>query len=196
MNEKVLELIEQMKSCDETVRRNAITDIGFILEMYSLKLSRDGRFEQFEGMLSPDLIELFLDEDELSEIVVCLQKEIEARNKKTGSLASAIGYTSAKTGLLPLATAIKNGINNFNLGDLNQALIALEKLLFFDESLSDAEKRDIVLKNELMSKISAKILSETPISDDYLLKTYTRLISRLVLFFFDDGNRVEEIDRL
>ena len=191
MNEKVVELIEKLKSCDEKVRRNAITDIGFILEMYSLKVSRDERFELFEGMLSPDLIELFLDETELSEIVVCLQEEIEARNQETGSLASVIGCTSAQTGLLPLATAIKNGIKNFNLGDLNQGLIALEELLFFDDSLSDAEKKDIVLKNELMSKISAKILSETPISDDYLLKTYTRLISRLVLFFFDDGNRVE-----
>ncbi len=62
MNKKVVELIEKLKSCDDKVRRNGITDIGFILEMYSLKLSRDERFEQFEGMLSPDLIELFLDE--------------------------------------------------------------------------------------------------------------------------------------
>ena len=188
MNKKVLELIEKLKSCDDKVRRNAITDIGFILEMYFLKLSRDERFEQFEGMLSPDLIELFLDETELSEIVAYLQEEIEAKNKDTGSLASVIGRTSAQTGLLPLATAIKNSIENLNLDELNQGLIALEKLLFFDDSLSNTEKKDIVLKNELISKIATKILSETPVSHDYLLKTYTRLISRLVLFFFDDGN--------
>ncbi len=30
--------------------------------MYSLKLSKDQRFGKFEGMLSPDLIELFLSE--------------------------------------------------------------------------------------------------------------------------------------
>ena len=72
----------------------------------------------------------------------------------------------------------------------------METLLFFDDSLSDAEKKDIVLKNELMSKISTKIISEIPISYDYLLNTYIRLISRLILFFFDDGNRDEETDRL
>lgn len=190
MNKKVVELIEKLKSCDDKVRRNAITDIGFILEMYSLKLSRDERFEQFKGMLSPDLIELFLDETELSEIVPYLQEEIEAKNKDTGSLVAVIGCSSAQTGLLPLATAIKNSIENLNLDELNQGLIALEKLLFFDDSLSDAEKKDIVRKNELMSKISTKILSETPVSHNYnyLLETYTRLISHLVLFFFDDGN--------
>ncbi len=72
----------------------------------------------------------------------------------------------------------------------------METLLFFDNSLSDAEKKDIVLKNELMSKISTKIISEIPIYYDYLLNTYIRLISRLILFFFDDGNRDEETDRL
>ncbi len=30
MNEKVVELIKQMKSFDDKVRRNAIADIGFI----------------------------------------------------------------------------------------------------------------------------------------------------------------------
>ncbi len=188
--------MEQIKSWYEKVRWNPITDIAFILEMYSLKLSRDERFEQFKVMLSSDLIEIFLNETQLSEIVVYLQEEIEVKNKDTGSWASVIGYTSAHTGLLPLATAIKNGIEDFNLGDLNQALIALETLLFFDDSLSDAEKKDIVLKNELMSKISTKIISEIPISYDYLLNTYIRLISRLILFFFDDGNRDEETDRL
>ncbi|MGD1806898.1 hypothetical protein ACP6PL_15860 [Dapis sp. BLCC M126] len=196
MNEKVVELIEQIKSCDNTVRRNAIADIGFILETYSLKLSKDERFELFKGMLSPDLREIFLDETELSEIVVALQEEIESRNKETGSLAYLIGNTSAKIGLLPLATAIKNGIEDFNLGDLNQVLAELQNLSFYDDSLSNAEKKDIILKNKLMSKISARILSETPISHNYLPDTYIRLISRLVLFFFDDSNRDEEIDRL
>lgn len=196
MNEKIVELIEQIKSCDEKVRRNTIIDIAFILDMHSLKLSRDERFEQFEGMLPLDLIEFFLNETELSEIVVYLQEEIEAKNKEIGSLASVIGSTSAHTGLLPLATVIKNCIENFNLDDLNQVLIALEKLLFFDDSLSDAEKKDVVLKNELMSKISTKILSEIPVSHSCLLNTYTGLISRLVLFVFDHANRDEGTDRL
>ena len=53
--------------------------------MYSLKLSRDERFEQFKVMLSSDLIEIFLNETQLSEIVVYLQEEIEVKNKDTGS---------------------------------------------------------------------------------------------------------------
>ncbi|NEP71899.1 MAG: hypothetical protein F6K08_11285 [Okeania sp. SIO1H6] len=59
-------------------------------------------------------------------------------------------------------------------------LISLGKLLFFDNSLSDNEKKDIVLKNELMSKILAKIISETPTYHDRLLETYTHLISRFI----------------
>ncbi len=47
-----------------------------------------------------------------------------------------------------------------------------------------------------MSKISTKIISETPVSHGYLLNTYTGLISRLVLLVFDNSNRNEETDRL
>ncbi len=186
MNAKIAELMEQIQSCDEISRRNAITDIGLILEMHSWKLSRNERFDNYEDLLSSDLIELSLNEADIFEITTCLQEKIEEKNKDSGSLVSAIGYASARSGLLPLVKSLKSSIRNFDLDNFNQALISLERILFFEDSLSHSEKKDIILNNELMNEIAKKMLSEIPISHIFLTNTYIRVMSRLVLLVFEE----------
>lgn len=188
MNSKIAHLIEEIKFGSEKSRRNAITDIGLLLEMHAWNLPEKERLDRYVGMIDSDLICLYLNESEIDEIVAYIQEAVISKKQDSGSLASAIGYTSAKSGLLPLITIIEQCINDFDADELNQALIALEKLLFFEDSLSLSEKNTIVLSHiKFLTKLSHKILLETPTSNNYLAGTYIRIISRLIILIFDEN---------
>jgi hypothetical protein len=187
MNSKIAHLIKEIKFGSEKSRRNAITDIGLLLEMNAWNLTEKEKLNKYEGMVDSDLIYLCLNESEIDEIVACLQEAIISKNQDSVSLISIIRCTSAKSGLSSLIIAIEHCIYNFNADELNQALLALEKLLFFEDTLSPFQKRAMLLEHvNLLNQLSHKILSEIPISNNDLTSTYVRIVSRLMILLFDE----------
>ncbi len=163
MNHLINELFVNIKSDDERVRSNAITDISFILEINSWQLPLDKRMSRYESLIKQELININLTESEEAEIVEFLQREITDSNKSTSSLLFTIGKASSKTGLLPLLDIIQNYSSEFNTNESYQALVSLERLLFWDDNgidnygLSDEEKRNIISQTNPTPFIESKL---------------------------------------
>lgn len=156
--------------------------------MHACNLSERERLNRYEDTINFDIIYLYLNESEIDEIVACLQEAVISKNQDSGSLVSAMGYTSAKSGLLPLITTIEQCVYDFNTDELNQALIALEKLLFFEESLSFSQKKTMLLAHaKFLNRLSHKILSDITISSSNPTSTYIRVVSRIIILIFDEN---------
>lgn len=181
MNHLIYELFEKTKSEEEKVSSNAVTDLCCILEMKSWHMSKDTRISRFGGLVSQAVIDIEIDEDDEVEIVKKLHNEIVSGNKLTYSMLFALGKASCKVGLKPLIDIIEQHLDRFNENEVYQALISLERLLFFNESLSLKEERDIIAKTNLLSLISMKILLFQPISHSDLTSTSLRLLARMIL---------------
>lgn len=163
MNHLINELFVNIKSDDEGVRSNAITDISFILEINSWQLPLDKRMSKYESLIKQELININLTKSEEAEIVEFLQREITDSNKSTSSLLFTIGKASSKTGLIPLLDIIQNSSSEFNTNESYQALVSLERLLFWDDNgidnygLSDEEKRNIISQTNPTPFIESKL---------------------------------------
>ncbi len=163
MNHLINELFVNIKSDDEGVRSNAITDISFILEINSWQLPLDKRMSKYESLIKQELININLTKSEEAEIVEFLQREITDSNKSTSSLLFTIGKASSKTGLIPLLDIIQNYSSEFNTNESYQALVSLERLLFWDDNgidnygLSDEEKRNIISQTNPTPFIESKL---------------------------------------
>jgi hypothetical protein len=64
MNHLINELFVNIKSDDERVRSNAITDISFILEINSWQLPLDERLSRYDSLIKKELITINLTESE------------------------------------------------------------------------------------------------------------------------------------
>ena len=64
MNHLINELFVNIKSDDERVRSNAITDISFILEINSWQLPLDERLSRYDSLIKQELITINLTESE------------------------------------------------------------------------------------------------------------------------------------
>ena len=145
MNELIYRLLKDIKSSDENVRGNAITDIALILEMNTKKLSRSEREARYEGLINPDLLNVDLSDSDQVHITEALEDEIIRFNESTVSLLCAIGSASSKASLVALLKIISNISSRFDENMSYQALTSLERILFFDNNgLSEKEKSDIV----------------------------------------------------
>ncbi|MEH2292110.1 hypothetical protein [Nostoc sp.] len=163
MNHLINEIFVNIKSDDEHICSNAITDISFILEIYSWQLPQDKRRSRYESLIKQELIDINLTENEESEIVEFLQRQIIDSNKFTSSLLFTIGKTSSKTGLVPLLDIIQNYSSEFDTNESYQALVSLERLLFWDDNgienfgLSDEQKRNIISQTNPTPFIESKL---------------------------------------
>jgi hypothetical protein len=146
-----------MKSDDERTRSNAITDISFVLEMNLRELPIEEKISRYGSLVEECLININLTEIEEAEILEILQKEIIDSNVETSSLLFAIGKASQKNGLLSLLTIIQNCSSKFNSNESYQALVSLERLLFWNYKLSDEDKMNIVYKQNPISFIKSKL---------------------------------------
>ncbi len=178
MNTIIDKLLVQAISNEEKVKNNAVLELGCILEMDDWNLSKDARMNRYESFISKEIIELELDESELKRIVKFFEHEI---NKGSFYLLSPMRKASSKIGLIPLLNVIDNNLHKFNELDFNQALNALENMLFWSEGLSLEEEKEIMSGTGLLTKISEKILSLQPISDVGLKSTALRFLARLIL---------------
>ena len=181
MNTIIDKLFERVRSKEERerVRYDAVTDLAFILEMDDWNLSKDARMSRYESLVSKEIIELELDESELKRIVEFFEHEI---NNGSFYILSAMGKAYSKIGLIPLLNVINNNLHKLNESDFNQALIALENMLFWSEGLSLEEEKEIMSETGFLSKISEKILSLQPISSHVDLEsTASRFLARLIL---------------
>lgn len=162
MNYLMNELFTNIKSDDEHIRSNAITDISFILEINSWQLPLDNRMSRYNRLVKEELININLTESEEAEIVEFLQREITDSNKSTSSLSSllfTIGKASSKIALLPLLDIIQNYSSEFNANESYQALVSLERLLFWDShGLSNEEKSNIISKTNPTPFIESKLI--------------------------------------
>ncbi|MDZ7950345.1 hypothetical protein [Nostoc sp. DedQUE09] len=158
MNHLINELFVKIKSDDERVRSNAITDISFILEINSWQLPLEKRMSRYHGLIKQELININLADNEEAEIVEFLQREIIDSNKLKSSLLFTIGKASSKTGLILLLDIIQNYSSEFNANESYQTLVSLERLLFWDyHGLSDEEKRNIVSQTNPTPFIESKL---------------------------------------
>lgn len=162
MNYLINELFTNIKSDDEHIRSNAITDISFILEINSWQLPLENRMSRYNRLVKEELININLTESEEAEIVEFLQIEITDSNKSTSSLSSllfTIGKASSKIALLPLLDIIQNYSSEFNANESYQALVSLERLLFWDShGLSNEEKSNIISKTNPTPFIESKLV--------------------------------------
>jgi hypothetical protein len=175
------ELFKKAKSQDKKVSSNAITDLSFILEIHAWNLPKEDRMSRYSLLVSQEVIEAELDESEQAEVVKFLSDEIENGSEFTAGLLFAMGQSSAKVGLLPLIHIIEQCLDKFNQNEVYQALVALERIMFFDESISLEYLRQIIAGTNLLNVISAKILSLQVISHSDLKSTSLRLLARLIL---------------
>ncbi|MDZ8032172.1 hypothetical protein [Nostoc sp. DedSLP04] len=158
MNHLINELFVKIKSDDERVRSNAITDISFILEINSWQLPLEKRMSRYHGLIKHELININLADNEEAEIVEFLQREIIYSNKLKSSLLFTIGKASSKTGLILLLDIIQNYSSEFNANESYQTLVSLERLLFWDyHGLSDEEKRNIISQTNPTPFIESKL---------------------------------------
>ncbi|MEH1941879.1 MAG: hypothetical protein V7L01_16900 [Nostoc sp.] len=158
MNHLINELFVKIKSDDERVRSNAITDISFILEINSWQLPLEKRMSRYHGLIKQELININLADNEEAEIVEFLQREIIDSNKLKSSLLFTIGKASSKTGLILLLDIIQNYSSEFNANESYQTLVSLERLLFWDyHGLSDEEKRNIIFQTNPTPFIESKL---------------------------------------
>ena len=108
MNSLVLKIFDRVRSEDERVRSRAVTDLGLILEMYQWNLSKEARRNRYEDLLTEDIIELDLDENELTEIVEFLKGEIEKDSDLSSSMLFAMGKAPSSVGIKPLLEVVQN----------------------------------------------------------------------------------------
>ena len=178
----IAKLFQDIRSEDKKISEDAAIDLSVILEMHAWNLSKEQRESRYDSLVThQELFNLELDDSSLMEIVKFMQSEIENGNWLKSSLLSSMGRASARIGLIPLIETIENEIERFNENELYQALIALERIMFWDESLSIQEVRDIFNKTNLLEEIAAKLLSLMPILHSGLESTTARLLSRLIL---------------
>lgn len=163
MNHLIHELFVKIKSDDKHIRGNAITDISFVLEMNSWQLPLEERMSKYDIYIEQELININLSQSEEAEIVEFLQREIINLNKSTSSLLFTIGKASSKTALIPLLDIIQNYSCDFDENDFYQALVSLERLLFWDDyGLSDEEKRNIISQTNPTPIIEGKLALDNP----------------------------------
>ena len=158
MDNLIYQIFEKTKSKDEKVSSNAVTDLCCILEINSWHMSEDMRASRFGGLVSQAVIDVEIDEHHEVEIVNFLYSEIVNGNKLISSMLFTLGQASSKTALRPLINIIEQRLDKFTENEFYQALVSLERLLFFDESLSLEEEKNIIAKTNLLSLISMKIL--------------------------------------
>jgi len=140
MNTIVSKLLEKVNSNEERVREDAVTDISFLLEMHAWNLSKDDKINRYESLVKKEIIELELNNNELKEIVNFLKQQIESNSDLSSSMLCAIGESSSHIGLEPLLDIINSNLSSFEENEFYQLLIALEKLVFFDESVPSEKK--------------------------------------------------------
>lgn len=131
MNSIVNELFIQIQSNEAS----AVTEISFVLEMHAWGLSNNARVSRYESLVRRELIDFNLGRSSIMEIVDFLKNEIQSKNPLTYGLLFAIGKTSCDIGILPLLDIFESRLIDFNENELYQALVSLESLIFFDESL-------------------------------------------------------------
>ena len=187
MNSLVLKIFDRVRSEDERVRSRAVTDLGLILEMYQWNLSKEARRNRYEDLLTEDIIELDLDENELTEIVEFLKGEIEKDSDLSSSMLFAMGKAPSSVGIKPLLEVVQNKLESFDEDELYAALSALERQLPFEDDLDFEEKRRIFSEAKILTRISHKILSLLPILNSGLHSTHSRFSACLILLL--------EIDR-
>lgn len=181
MNYLVYQLFDKAKSENEKVSNNAVTDLCCILEMNTWNLPKDKSLSKYGGLVSQDVIELEINKHDEVEIVEFIHNEIVNGNKLTSNLLFAMGQASCEVAIMPLIDVIKKHLDRFDENEVYQAFISLERLLFFNESLSPEEEREIISNTKLLSVISRKILSFEPISHSDLESTSLRLLARIIL---------------
>ena len=186
MKSVIYDLIERVQSEDERIASNAITDLSFLLEMHSWNLSDEDRIEKYDSLTSREVIATKFEKGDEIEIMNFLKKEISNDNKFKAGLLFAIGQSSAKAGIPSLLEVLNDHSTEFSENEFYQAIVALEKLLFFDESMSFDEKSAIVMSTNLLKLIAQKILSLHPISRIDLKSTSLRLLASLILL--EDDN--------
>lgn len=185
------ELFKKAKSPDKKVGSDAVTALSCILEMHAWNLPKDDRMSRFSLLVPQEVIEADLDESEQLEVVKFLSNEIENGSELTAGLLFAMGQSSAKVGLLPLIHIIEQCLDKFNQNEVYQALVALERIMFFDESISLEYLRQIIAGTNLLNVISAKILSLQVISHSDLKSTSLRLLARLILLLNNSTEVIE-----
>jgi hypothetical protein len=185
------ELFKKVKSQDKKISSNAVTALSFILEIHAWNIPKEDRMSRYSLFVPQEVVEAELDESEQAEVVKFLSDEIENGSELTAGLLFAMGQSSAKVGLLPLIHIIEQCLEKFNQNEVYQALVALERIMFFDESIPLESLRQIIAETNLLNVISAKILSLQVISHSGLQSTSLRLLARLILLLNNSTEVIE-----
>ena len=185
MNSVIKDLLTKILSDNTKISDNAIIDISVIIEMHTWHLSAEERQIRFGSLVSQNILNIYINETDETEIVKFLVNAIGNSSGITSSLLSIIGHANAKVALLPLTETIEKYFEKFDQDEIYQCLVALERLLFFDESLLLPEKLKIVQNKNIGKIISRKILSLQPISHVDLESTSLRLLAMLISFAHD-----------
>ena len=185
------ELFKKAKSQDKKISSNAVTALSFILEIHAWNIPKEDRMSRYSLFVPQEVVEAELDESEQAEVVKFLSDEIENGSELTAGLLFAMGQSPAKVGLLPLIHIIEQCLDKFNQNEVYQALIALERIMFFDESIPLEDLRRIIAGTNLLNVISAKILSLQVISHSGLQSTSLRLLARLILLLNNSTEVIE-----
>ena len=191
MNRIIDELFNKAKSQDKKISSNAVTALSFILEIHAWNIPKEDRMSRYSLFVPQEVVEAELDESEQAEVVKFLSDEIENGSELTAGLLFAMGQSSAKVGLLPLIHIIEQCLDKFNQNEVYQALVALERIMFFDESIPLESLRQIIAGTNLLNVISAKILSLQAISHSGLQSTSLRLLARLILLLNNSTEVIE-----
>ncbi len=134
------ELFDRIKFNKDQVGDNAVTDLSFVLEMHAWHLSKEAKISRYESLVHQKLIDLDLDENTIKEVLDFLKGEIKNKSHLTPGLLFAMGQTSCDVGILPLTNVLESSLMDFGENEFYQALVSLEKLIFFDLYIDDKNR--------------------------------------------------------
>ncbi len=181
MHPIIQQLIEAIKSQERQTRQDAITCLSYILEAQAWNLTLEEKKSRFGSYVPEKILEVEPDVKTLSEIIEFLKETIANGHEQTSEILFAIGKAPAQLGLLPMVQFLTQRINELSENEFYQALVALERLAYFDESLSPSQAMKILDQQKLAEHIATKVLSLGAISHADLEGTALRVLSRATL---------------
>jgi hypothetical protein len=181
MHPIIQQIIKTVKSQEKQSRQDAITYLSCILEAHAWNLTLEEKKSRFGSYVPEEVLEVEPDTQTLSEIIKFLKETIVDGHEQTSEILFAIGKAPAQLGLLPMIQIFAQCINGFNENEFYQGLIALERLAYFDESLSPSQVMKTLDQQKMAEHIAIKVLSLGAILHPDLEGTALRVLARVTL---------------
>ena len=190
MNPIIKNLFRTVELAEEQNSADAINALCCLLEKTSWNLSLEDSQSKYETYIPQEVIELEIEQQEEEQIVSFFQEQISKNHRYSPSILFSMGKASYRIAFKPLVNTIKQNLDRFEENEVYQAIISLERILFFDEDVNYEDSKKIFEESKLLNHLSRKLLSLEPISHASLRSNYGRFLARIILLLDGEDNEI------